>query len=70
MSFYDAFDPTGAAPLPSDLRVQQSLNDEVSQVVGQLSSFWSGFRKQVRSPHCVCDPFGSQSASGGPLLRA
>jgi hypothetical protein len=30
---------------------QPTLNEEVSQVMGQLGKFWGGFRKQVRRDH-------------------
>lgn len=41
----DAYDLSGAVDRNSS---QASLNEEVSQVVGQLGKLWGGFRKQVR----------------------
>lgn len=35
---------TTASPTTS---AQPTLNDEVTQVIGQLGRFWGGFRKQV-----------------------
>ncbi|TCD63044.1 hypothetical protein EIP91_006057 [Steccherinum ochraceum] len=61
MNFLDAYDiatpptttppPTGSgsAPLQDSQPSAQSLNEEVTQVVGQLSRFWGGFRKQSQS---------------------
>ncbi|KAH8108077.1 hypothetical protein BXZ70DRAFT_1060706 [Cristinia sonorae] len=53
MNFLDAFDVSGP-PTPTQNAEQhqqpsQSLNEEVNQVVGQLSRFWGGFRKQSQS---------------------
>ncbi|TFK54092.1 hypothetical protein OE88DRAFT_1624975 [Heliocybe sulcata] len=47
MNFLDSYDVGGrnTPPPPS----QQSLNEEVSEVVGQLRGFWGGFRKQSLS---------------------
>ncbi|KAI0702974.1 hypothetical protein C8T65DRAFT_655243 [Cerioporus squamosus] len=45
MNFFDAYDVPGTATPPPN-PPQQSLNEEVTQVVGQLSRFWGGFRKQ------------------------
>ena len=48
MNFIDAYDITGptATPPPRE-GPEPTLNEEVTQVVGQLSRFWGGFRKQV-----------------------
>lgn len=48
MNFLDAYDvPAPSTPPPG--QPEQSLNEEVSQVIGQLGRFWGGFRKQVGS---------------------
>ncbi|TFY81459.1 hypothetical protein EWM64_g2548 [Hericium alpestre] len=49
MNFFDAtYEPTGAVtpPRESGHARQQSLNEEVTEVIGQLGKFWGGFRKQ------------------------
>ncbi|KAM5533340.1 hypothetical protein V8D89_013014 [Ganoderma adspersum] len=46
MNFFDTYDVSGAATPPTNTQPTQSLNEEVSEVVGQLSRFWGGFRKQ------------------------
>ncbi|THH29941.1 hypothetical protein EUX98_g4231 [Antrodiella citrinella] len=52
MNFLDAYD-ISSSPTPVPTTEQQpptespSLNEEVTQVVGQLSRFWGGFRKQI-----------------------
>ncbi|KAI0093187.1 hypothetical protein BDY19DRAFT_858421, partial [Irpex rosettiformis] len=50
MNFIDSYDITGpsATPPPRD-GPEPTLNEEVTQVVGQLSRFWGGFRKQSQS---------------------
>ncbi|KZT00463.1 uncharacterized protein LAESUDRAFT_666138 [Laetiporus sulphureus 93-53] len=49
MNFLDAYDITDSpTALPGD-QPETSLNEEVSQVVGQLSRFWGGFRKQSQA---------------------
>ena len=48
MNFFDAYDTPGTTTPPANAQPTPSLNEEVSQVVGQLSRFWGGFRKQVR----------------------
>ena len=56
MNFLDAYD-IASPPTPTPNTSQQptqSLNEEVTQVVGQLSRFWGGFRKQVRSELLQC----------------
>ena len=50
MNFVDPFDIATASsstppPRPDN---EQSLNEEVNQVIGQLGRFWGGFRQQVR----------------------
>ena len=50
MNFLDTYDlagPQAATPPAGEGVQQQSLNEEVNQVVGQISRFWGGFRKQV-----------------------
>lgn len=48
MNFLDTYGLTGmgANTPPVNTHPEQSLNDEVSQVIGQLGKFWGGFRKQ------------------------
>ncbi|KAF7970301.1 hypothetical protein HWV62_22996 [Athelia sp. TMB] len=51
MNYLDTYDITGTGaitPQPNS-QPEQSLNDEVSQVIGQLGRFWGGFRKQSQS---------------------
>ncbi|KAJ7680469.1 hypothetical protein DFH06DRAFT_1278495 [Mycena polygramma] len=45
-NFLDPYDLTSGTPPPQP---QQSLNEEVSQVMGQLGRFWGDFRKQSQS---------------------
>lgn len=47
MNFLDTFDIASPTVPEGNSETQQTLNDEVTQVVGQLSRFWGGFRKQV-----------------------
>lgn len=49
MNFLDTYGitGTGTSTPPADNRPEQSLDEEVSQVVGSLGRFWGGFRKQV-----------------------
>ena len=61
MNFFDAYEVPGTTTPPVNAQPQQSLNEEVEQVVGQLSRFWGGFRKQVRTtvalvPHPLLPP--------------
>ena len=51
MNFFDTYEVSGTTTPPANPQPQPSLNEEVEQVVGQLSRFWGGFRKQVRT--CV-----------------
>lgn len=37
--------PSTSAPVQAN---QQSLGEEVNEVIGQLGRFWGGFQKQVR----------------------
>lgn len=46
MNFLETHDLVGGVQ-PLTESPQQSFNEEVNQVVGQLSRFWGGFRKQV-----------------------
>ena len=69
MSFLDL--PATSTPPPAS-QVEPNLNDEVSQVIGQLGRFWGGLRKQVcsnrptnkctRSVETTSFPLQSQSA--------
>ena len=52
MNFLDTFDVT-SSPTPPPGQPETSLNEEVQQVVGQLSRFWGGFRKQVCYSDCL-----------------
>ncbi|KAK7692927.1 hypothetical protein QCA50_004566 [Cerrena zonata] len=45
----DTYDITSPNAQTGNQEVQQSLNEEVNQVVGQLSRFWGGFRKQSQA---------------------
>src|SRR5260221_14536788 len=54
MSFWDtSFTPatpgTSTPPTRTAEQPSPTLNDEVSEVIGQLERFWGGFRKQVRA---------------------
>ncbi|CDO69313.1 hypothetical protein BN946_scf184976.g32 [Trametes cinnabarina] len=49
MNFFDAYDVPGTTTPPANAEASPSLNEEVSQVVGQLSRFWGGFRKQSQT---------------------
>ncbi|KAG0700737.1 hypothetical protein DFH29DRAFT_930567 [Suillus ampliporus] len=48
MNFLDTYGltGTGANTPPVNAHPEQSLNEEVSEVIGQLGKFWGGFRKQ------------------------
>ena len=49
MNFLDTYDLTGTgANTPPQNKPDQSLNEEVNQVIGQLGRFWGGVRRQVR----------------------
>jgi hypothetical protein len=50
MNFIDAYEVAESETLSSAVageQPQQSLNEEVSQVLGQFNKFWGGFRKQA-----------------------
>ncbi|KAL7281275.1 hypothetical protein ACG7TL_004584 [Trametes sanguinea] len=49
MNFFDSYDVPGTTTPPANAEANPSLNEEVSQVVGQLSRFWGGFRKQSQT---------------------
>ncbi|CAL1707756.1 unnamed protein product [Somion occarium] len=50
MNFLDTYDiSTPTTPPAETQQAEQSLNEEVTQVVGQLSRFWGGFRKQSQA---------------------
>ena len=54
MNFLDAYDVADTATTSSaQSGPEPTLNEEVSQVVGQLGRLWGGFRKQV-SPFSRC----------------
>lgn len=57
MNFLDAYDITEPVTQPAREpgAPEPSLNEEVSQVVGQLGRLWGGFRKQV-SALCTVVP--------------
>ncbi|KIJ19051.1 hypothetical protein PAXINDRAFT_109569 [Paxillus involutus ATCC 200175] len=49
MNFLDTYGITGtgtSTPPPTERQPEQSLDEEVTQVMGQLGRFWGGFRKQ------------------------
>ncbi|KAJ7076353.1 hypothetical protein B0H15DRAFT_864239 [Mycena belliarum] len=46
MNFLDPYDITSGTP---PQQPEQSLNEEVSQVIGQLGRFWGDFRKQSQT---------------------
>uniref|UniRef100_A0A4Q2DRT4 BSD domain-containing protein n=1 Tax=Candolleomyces aberdarensis TaxID=2316362 RepID=A0A4Q2DRT4_9AGAR len=53
MNFFDTYDiARGPTPQPSDEN-QPSLNEEVTQVIGQLGRFWGGFKKQSQQAYEV-----------------
>lgn len=49
MNYVDGIDLSGVNTPPANAEEppSQTLNEEVTQVLGQLNSFWGGFRKQV-----------------------
>ncbi|KAG6842147.1 hypothetical protein C0991_001640 [Blastosporella zonata] len=47
MNFLDTYDVPGQNTTPR--QPEQSINEEVSEVIGQLGRFWGGFRKQSQS---------------------
>ncbi|KAK0504727.1 hypothetical protein EDD18DRAFT_1397845 [Armillaria luteobubalina] len=50
MSFLDPYDISAAGTsTPPPGQPEQSLNEEVTQVFGQLNRFWGGFRKQSQT---------------------
>ncbi|KAI0675014.1 hypothetical protein C8Q78DRAFT_1010023 [Trametes maxima] len=49
MNFFDSYDVPGTTTPPANTQPAPSLNEEVTQVVGQLSRFWGGFRKQSQT---------------------
>jgi hypothetical protein len=51
MNFLDTYDVTGSITPPASGQPQQSLNEEVTQVIGQLGRFLGGVRKQVSCLH-------------------
>lgn len=49
MNYVDAIDLSGVNTPPANAEEPpaQTLNEEVTQVIGQLNNIWGGFRKQV-----------------------
>jgi len=49
MNYVDAIDVSGnnTPPVNAEQPPAQTLNEEVSEVIGRLNSFWGGFRKQA-----------------------
>ena len=49
MNYVDAIDLSGVNTPPANPEQlpAQSFNEEVNDVIGQLGSFWGGFRKQA-----------------------
>jgi hypothetical protein len=50
MNFLDTYDistSSAGTSTPPPAQNQQTLNEEVNQVIGQLGRFWGGFRKQA-----------------------
>lgn len=61
MDFFD-YNLAGSSTPPqraagSDEVAEPSLNEEVSQVVGQLGKLWGGFRKQVGKHNDYSSPY-------------
>ncbi|PFH50887.1 hypothetical protein AMATHDRAFT_75281 [Amanita thiersii Skay4041] len=48
MNFFDTYDLGSASTTPTN-QPQQSLNEEVSDVMGQIGRFWGSFRKQSQT---------------------
>jgi hypothetical protein len=46
MNFLDTYDVP--SPGTEGTQPEQTLNEEVSEVIGQIGRFWGGFRKQAR----------------------
>ncbi|KAJ4483265.1 hypothetical protein J3R30DRAFT_3447298 [Lentinula aciculospora] len=49
MNYLDPYDVAGGSSTPPPNQTEQSLNDEVTQVIGQLGRFWGGFKKQSQT---------------------
>jgi hypothetical protein len=49
MNYVDAIDVSGdnTPPVNAEQPPVQTLNEEVSEVIGRFNSFWGGFRKQA-----------------------
>lgn len=49
MNYVDAIDVSGnnTPPVNTEQPPAQTFNEEVSEVIGHLNSFWGGFRKQA-----------------------
>jgi hypothetical protein len=50
MSYLDPYEIT-ASTTPPPRQAEQSFDQELSDVVSQLNSFWSGFKKQASTQH-------------------
>jgi hypothetical protein len=72
MNYVDAIDLPGANTPPANAEDPpgQSLNEEVNEVLGQLNSFWGGFRKQVRLTLVHRGKLGHFDDAGFVHLRA
>jgi hypothetical protein len=47
MNFLDTYDLAGSNTPPRGNESEQTLNEEVNQVIGQIGRFWGGVRRQV-----------------------
>ncbi|KAF5393224.1 hypothetical protein D9757_000709 [Collybiopsis confluens] len=47
MNFLDPYDISSGFSTPPPNQSEQSLDEEVNQVIGQLGRFWGGFKKQA-----------------------
>lgn len=46
MNFLDTYDIVGSNT-PSETQQEQTLHEEVSDVIGHIGRFWGGFRRQA-----------------------
>ncbi|KAF8633277.1 hypothetical protein AX17_004452 [Amanita inopinata Kibby_2008] len=49
MNFFDSYDVASPSTTPTPSQPQQSLNEEVSEVLGQFGRFWGTFKKQSQA---------------------
>ncbi|KDQ57772.1 hypothetical protein JAAARDRAFT_58356 [Jaapia argillacea MUCL 33604] len=49
MNFFDNYDISRSSTPPTAAERQPTLNEEVTEVMGQLGRFWGGFRKQSQT---------------------